>query len=436
MADNSRDTAPEMEDYNMGLHIGGLFANMAASTFGVLLPILFAYTTFSARTTSKIHSVIQTARTFGSGVILATAFIHMLPTAFSNLSDPSLPPIFQEDTGYTGWAGLIAMSSAMLLQLLEYTATQRFYSRSKKQQTKEGDVHAIDRLSVIGSDNDVVVANGAAEDLEKGKKEFSEDTGSLEEGAYHRGHSTAVGGANELAKPKDCLDMGHVHGGEILLVNKNNQNQHQNQHLHPHHPGHGIVSPNSKVIGDDDHHHHHGFAHDSNGNKSTSQQEQRSREIGTYILELGIALHSVIIGVTLGTTVGAEFVSLLIALLFHQFFEGVALGGRIASLQFKRSSFRPWLLSAWFACSTPLGIAIGIGIRSTYEGESVTALIVQGVFDACSAGILLYTALVQLMSTEINSNVAFREASKGSQVVQFFALWMGAAAMAIVGKWA
>ncbi|KAK3844383.1 MAG: Zinc/iron permease [Linnemannia gamsii] len=433
MADNSTEPVPDMEDYNMSLHIGGLFANMAASAFGVLLPILFAYTTFSAQTTSKIHNVIQTARTFGSGVILATAFIHMLPTAFSNLSDPSLPEIFQEGTGYTGWAGLIAMISAMLLQLLEYTATQRFFSRSKKH-SKGGDVHAIDRLNILDSEGDVVGKGGAAGDLEKGKKEFSEDTGSLEEGGYHRGHGAVVG-VDGLTKPEDCLHMGHVHGGEILLVNKNNQNQHQNQHLHPHHPGQSAVSPNNTVIGDDDHH-HHGHAHGSNGDKMVSQQEQRSREIGTYILELGIALHSVIIGITLGTTVGAEFVSLLIALLFHQFFEGVALGGRIASLQFKRTSVRPWLLSAWFACSTPLGMAIGIGIRTTYEGESVTSLIVQGVFDACSAGILLYTALVQLMSTEINSNVAFRESSKGSQVVQFVALWMGAAAMAIVGKWA
>lgn len=419
MADNSTDT-PTIEDYNLGLHIGGLFANMAASSFGVLLPILFAYTTFNAQTTSKIHSVIQTARTFGSGVILATAFIHMLPTAFSNLSDPSLPEIFQEDTGYTGWAGLIAMVSAMLLQLLEYTATQRFYSQSKKDSKKSGgDVHAIDRLSVIYSDEDDVTAGQSEK-----KRVVSEDAGSLEEGrqGYAVGTVAAVDGL--VAKPEDCLHMGHVHGGEILLVNKNNKSQHQNQHLHPHHHSDGE-------------HNHSGHGHDSNKTlSSSSQQEQRSREIGTYILEFGIALHSVIIGITLGTTVGTEFVSLLIALLFHQFFEGVALGGRIASLQFKRSSLQPWLLSAWFACSTPLGMAIGIGIRSTYEGESVTSLIVQGVFDACSAGILLYTALVQLMSTEINSNVAFREASPKSQVIQFLALWFGAVAMAIVGKWA
>lgn len=343
----------------------------------------------------------------------------MLPTAFSNLSDPSLPEIFQEDTGYTGWAGLIAMVSAMLLQLLEYTATQRFFSRSKKISMKNGgDVHAIDRLSVFETEEDDVTAGQS-----KKKRVVSEDAGSLEEGrrGYAVGAVAPVDGL--VAKPEDCLHMGHVHGGEILLVNKNNKSQHQNQHLHPHHHGDGE-------------HNHSGHGHDSNKVSSSSQQEQRSREIGTYLLEFGIALHSVIIGITLGTTIGTEFVSLLIALLFHQFFEGVALGGRIASLQFKRTSLQPWLLSAWFACSTPLGMAIGIGIRSTYEGESVTSLIVQGVFDACSAGILLYTAMVQLMSTEINSNVAFRESSPKSQVVQFLALWFGAAAMAIVGKWA
>ena len=48
-------------------------------------------------------------------------------------------------------------------------------------------------------------------------------------------------------------------------------------------------------------------------------------QITAYILEVGIALHSVVIGVTLGVSRGPEFVSLLIAVAFHQFFEGFAL---------------------------------------------------------------------------------------------------------------
>ncbi|KAF9430500.1 hypothetical protein BGZ76_000812, partial [Entomortierella beljakovae] len=125
------------EDYNLSLHIGGLFAIMGASSLGVLFPVIFTYSNFSAKTTSKIHFVVQVARTFGSGVILATAFIHMLPTAFGDLTDPSLPELFQEDGGYGAWAGLIAMLSALLLHLLEFVATQRFYNFAKELKGKE-----------------------------------------------------------------------------------------------------------------------------------------------------------------------------------------------------------------------------------------------------------------------------------------------------------
>ncbi|KAF9575709.1 hypothetical protein EC968_001899 [Mortierella alpina] len=390
MADSDAPLSEVPEAYDLPLHIGALFANMAASALGVLLPILFAYTTFNAKTTGRIHSVIQTARNFGSGVILATAFIHMLPSAFSDLADKSLPEIFQEDTGYAGWAGLIAMTAALLLHLLEFTATQRFFNRARelKQQREQARVHAMDRLQDSPG--------------EKAKVRVT-DTDSLEEG-----HASHTG----LENVDPCVHVGHVHGGEILLVNKNNQD-HQDPSVH---------ASDSSLLAEE------AEAH--------AQEEKRTRLIGTYILEFGIALHSVIIGISLGTTVGAEFVSLLIALLFHQFFEGVALGGRIASLKFARSSMSPWLLSFWFAISTPVGIAIGIGIRSSYDGESVTALIVQGVFDACSAGILLYTAMVQLMSTELNANKAFREESTRHQAVQFAALWLGAGAMAVIGKWA
>ncbi|KAG0331009.1 high-affinity Zn(2+) transporter zrt1 [Podila horticola] len=375
-ANSTEPMAPE--DYNLGLHIGGLFANMAASGLGVLLPILFSLTSFSPKTTSKIQSVIQTARTFGSGVILATAFIHMLPSAFANLSDPSLPWQFQEKSGYTGWAGLIAMLAALLLHLLEFTATQRFFLREKERLQFNTSSGLKGHVSDIGGPE---------------KNKSGSDSDSLYGNEATQGHAVTISG---LQEPDPCVHVGHVHGGEILLANKKTP-----------------VSASSNQV---EAGHHHML--DDEEEARVQDQENQSRMIGTFILEFGIALHSVIIGITLGTTVGTEFVSLLIALLFHQFFEGVALGGRIASL------------------NTPVGVALGIGIRQSYDGTSVTALLVQGVFDSLSAGILLYTAMVQLMSTELNSNRAFRESSTRSQTVQFVALWCGAAAMAIVGKWA
>ena len=39
-----------------------------------------------------------------------------------------------------------------------------------------------------------------------------------------------------------------------------------------------------------------------------------------------------------------------------------------------------------FAVTTPVGVAIGIGIQSSYNEESLANLIVSGVFDSISTG--------------------------------------------------
>ncbi|KAG0334367.1 hypothetical protein BG004_000435 [Podila humilis] len=457
MADaNSTELEGMVEEYDLGLHIGCLFANMAASALGVLLPILFSLTSFSPRTTSKIQSVIQTTRTFGSGVILATAFIHMLPSAFSNLSDPSLPWQFQEEFGYTGWPGLIAMLAAMLLHLLEFTATQRFFSHEKEKKFgKTSKPHHQTSNNFSGLDS-MVSEKTVMEDhhhqhhhhhhhhhkrsaSEKNGRESDSD--SLDEG--HAVTTTLSSGTIVINLPQEPDSRGplsHVHGGDIVLTNKRtqptavfSQNEHHDEMM-------------LRQVAETGNNRHSIIIAQLEGEKSVldngndinddNDQENRLRMIGTFILEFGLALHSVIIGIALGTTVGTGFVSLFVALLFHQFFEGVALGGRIASIHFDRRSLSPWLLSAGFALSTPVGVALGIGIRQSYDGESVTSLLVQGVFDSLSAGILLYTAMVQLMSTELNTNVTFRQAGTRWQTIQFLALWCGAAAMAIIGKWA
>ena len=51
------------------------------------------------------------------------------------------------------------------------------------------------------------------------------------------------------------------------------------------------------------------------------------------ILELGIVVHSVIIGMSLGASESAKTIKPLVAALsFHQFFEGVGLGGCISQV--------------------------------------------------------------------------------------------------------
>lgn len=162
------------------------------------------------------------------------------------------------------------------------------------------------------------------------------------------------------------------------------------------------------------------------------QDDNETTRIRTYLLELSIALHSVLIGLALGT-VTDEFV----ALYFHQFFEGMALGARIARLD--RISLRSALLMVlFFDVTTPVGIGIGIGIQSqVYNPKSVVSLLVSGILDSLFGGILIYAALINLISNEMGCGAnAFHSLNNRLKFLYFVALYVGAGAMTIVGLWA
>ncbi|OBZ80645.1 Zinc-regulated transporter 2, partial [Choanephora cucurbitarum] len=139
------------------------------------------------------------------------------------------------------------------------------------------------------------------------------------------------------------------------------------------------------------------------------------------------------IGITLGTISEGSFQTLLIALVFHQFFEGIALGTRVNELNCK-TWFKPIVMGLLFVCMTPIGVAIGIGIRSSINPPA--AILAQAILDSLSAGILLYNAFVSLMSAEINQNTSFRRAPLGRKVYCFTFMYLGAALMSVLGTWA
>jgi zinc transporter 1/2/3 len=62
---------------------------------------------------------------------------------------------------------------------------------------------------------------------------------------------------------------------------------------------------------------------------------KQRRQVTLYILEVGIATHSFIIGMALGVASGSEVTSLMIALAFHQLFEGMALSATALDAGFK-----------------------------------------------------------------------------------------------------
>lgn len=99
------------------------------------------------------------------------------------------------------------------------------------------------------------------------------------------------------------------------------------------------------------------------------------------LLEGGILFHSIFVGMTISITTDG-FLILLIAILFHQFFEGLGLGSRIAEVPYPQKSIRPWVLVVAFGTTCPIGQAIGLLTRNSYDPSSAFALILVGAFNA------------------------------------------------------
>jgi len=150
-----------------------------------------------------------------------------------------------------------------------------------------------------------------------------------------------------------------------------------------------------------------------------------------FILEFGVIFHSIFIGLTLAVS-GSEFITLYIVLVFHQMFEGLGLGTRLAAAPWPKSKrWTPYILALGYALSTPIAIAIGLGVRESYPPEGRTTLITNGIFDSISAGILIYTGLVELMAHEFMFSPTMQSASIQKLLSAFVLMCLGAGTSAI-----
>ncbi|XP_020205852.1 zinc transporter 1 [Cajanus cajan] len=179
----------------------------------------------------------------------------------------------------------------------------------------------------------------------------------------------------------------------------------------------------------------HGHAHGPStfSSEGSVTPEVIRQRIISQVLEIGIVVHSVIIGISLGTSGSIDTIKpLLVALSFHQFFEGMGLGGCISQAKFESKSMA--IMATFFSLTTPIGIAIGMGVSSVYKENSPTALVVEGVFNSASAGILIYMALVDLLAADF-MNPRLQNNMK-LQLGANISLLLGAGCMSLLAKWA
>jgi zinc transporter 1/2/3 len=295
------------------------------------------------------------AKYFGSGVIIATAFIHLLAPANEALGNSCLEGL-KISSGTYPWPEAIALMMAFIMFFVELM-TMRY--------AKFGGHDHGDSSSHI-------------------------DEHSLED---------------KRATPDETLPgASHMRGDDHLGHERDHVD---NSTLGPNYEDHGKVP-----------------------------ETYAAQLTGIFILEFGVIFHSVFVGLTLAVS-GAEFTTLYVVLVFHQTFEGLGLGSRLAEVPWPKSKrWTPYLLGIGYGISTPIAIAIGLGVRTSLAPESQTTLIVNGVFDSISAGILIYTGLVELMAHEFMFSPYMTKGPVSRTLYAFGLMTLGCGLMALLGRWA
>lgn len=334
-----RDVCPSDNDFNgdaFGARISSIFVILAVSGIGAFFPLVATKCPWM-RVPSWMFFV---TRFFGSGVIVATGFIHLLADSSENLTDPCLGGVFEDYP----WAEGIALMGVFFVFLIDIFAHHKIHDK---------------------------VQDNVQFQVVKGKGE-------------EKIQSQMVKGAVE---EKDLNDVISVSVEQSSL--------------------------------------------------ETRPEEFYVQIVNSFVLEFGIVFHSVFVGLSLAVA-GDEFRTLYVAISFHQFFEGLALGSRFATTQWPTNrSYTPWLLSLAYTLVTPIAIAIGIGVRYSYPPGSRIGLIVTGVFDAVCAGILLYNGMVELMAYDfLYSSTLKGENSTRRKIFAYILLSLGACLMALIGRWA
>ena len=388
-----------------GLRILAVFIILISSGLGVFFPIM-----------SSRYSAIRlpewcffVAKFFGSGVIISTAFIHLLQPASEALGDPCLGGTFADYP----WAFGICLMSLFALFFTEIIS-HYFVAKSLGDEHDHGSGNAHSHSHQHSHEH-------GDEIRDTDHLHSDEDFDELEEDSLSSlGTEVSVNQVHNIEAFKskqDLEDQTSVPQGTSIPIE-----------MHPSQLG-------------KDHFSHETTHQDISQIGTPVDQEDREKYlnqiVAVSILEAGVLFHSVFVGLSLSVS-GEEFETLFIVLTFHQMFEGLGLGTRVAETNWPRSRrSTPWLMGLAFTVTCPIAVAIGIGVRNSWVPGSRSALIANGVFDSISSGILIYTGLVELMAHEFLFSNQFKGPGGLKKMLYAYVIMcLGAGLMALLGKWA
>ncbi|POS86335.1 hypothetical protein EPUL_002148 [Erysiphe pulchra] len=345
---------------------------------------------------------------FGTGVLIATAFVHLLPMAFMSLTHPCLASFFSKT--YTPLAGLIAMISTLTIVGLEMYLTIRGAGSSHSHEVPQSNLHLESGHNQNYSSSRRVYGENLSGNLCGQRKNSLQDIDASE--GLIKTHSTFLDSPRVFSQQtSDSFES-----CESQVIHHHEQTESTMILSFPE------VRRMDDILID---------------NSAMSPEDQQKRQIlQCFMLEAGILFHSIFIGMALSVATGPPFLVILIAIGFHQSFEGLALGSRIAAIGFSARSAKPWLMVLAYGITTPIGQGIGIVMHNMYDPQSVAGLLMVGIMNAISSGLLLYAGLVQLLAEDFLSHQSYNLLKGMQRVKAFGCVVAGASLMAIVGVWA
>ncbi|TFY57560.1 hypothetical protein EVJ58_g6949 [Rhodofomes roseus] len=387
---------------------------------------------------------------FGTGIIISTAFGHLLQDAYEAL----LSPAVAQRWAVSDWVGMIVLSSLLLIFLVEYISTSyvdRLQSYASQPPTpcdtpstssptprpgspahppSANEGHVADAPLPLAPPESSTPVNEPFTDestplsgngtpaygatphpgprpaawahtfprTQSGKRRgtIAEASEEIFAGGHHR-HEERGSHAEHHGSWKSWMGWFGLGSGRAVDEDEEaasgsarkgvETRKHSNGHAHDRHDSHNHGHHRGG------HAHAHGHAHMDMESWSPERDEgdeseldgpeakvgMRRQVIGILMLEIGIMIHSLVIGLTLAITSGGEFTSLVTAIVFHQLFEGLSLGIRIATLPAAAARevaglrlLKP-ILAVSFAITTPIGIGIGLAAFEPGRSEGGTS---------------------------------------------------------------
>ncbi|XP_015692491.2 zinc transporter 6 [Oryza brachyantha] len=381
------------------LKTGSLLAILVASAVGICLPVAL---TRAFRGKEGYARGLLLVKCYAAGVILSTSLVHVLPDAQAALADCAVAT--RHPWRDFPFSGLFSLVGALLALLVDVTASSHLEAHGHVgggHQHDDEEPHQ-PYVPIPTKKTPVFELSGEMSPKKRVHLEDRDDPAPYTTAARNGGDAdrddVALFGAKNLARSDEAAVV--VPGVDC----------------HGHGVGHDVVE-----VGE---------------GEGEEEAARRKQKMVSKVLEIGIVFHSVIIGVTMGMSQDVCSIRpLVVALSFHQVFEGMGLGGCIAQAGFGITTVG--YMCVMFSVTTPLGILLGMAIfhMTGYDDSSPNALIIEGLLGSLSAGILVYMALVDLISLDFFHNKMMSSSLKLKKI-SYITLVLGSASMSLLALWA